>query len=77
MEQGANQTDDGWDWPVMLYFALRYLNVDEEVFWGYTPRKFSALVDAHQFIESQKNGSTKHNGKQESAWTTVDQIPGW
>ena len=51
--------DDTWDWPVLLYVGTVILKRNERQFWRMTPRKLTALTDAHIDLNDGKDRDKK------------------
>lgn len=68
--------DDGWDWPLLLYFGLKELNLTEDEFWAMTPRKFYALLAASIEYKQMMLGENKKKGGKAPVGY-IDQIEGW
>lgn len=47
-------TSDSWDWEQMLYVGTIVLKRSDEHFWLLTPREFTALVQAHIYMNDPK-----------------------
>jgi hypothetical protein len=64
--------DDAWDWPLLLYVGTVTLKRPEKVFWKMTPRKLSALVNAHMTIQGGGEDKSANNTANKPGF--IDQI---
>jgi hypothetical protein len=53
-------TDDGWDWPFLLYAATVMLHMAETNFWIITPCKLQSLIGVYIKVHevSEPNGAS-------------------
>lgn len=71
---------DAWEWPYMLFCAMKFLNIRSEVdFWRMRPRTYFALLSIAIEHERKMNGATDNavDSSVASGETTIDNIPGF
>ena len=70
----ASSSQDGWDWPYILYVGRKWLGYTDEQLWQLTPKQFASQVSVHENVTKQMYGA----GDKPAAPTGfIDQIPGW
>ncbi len=52
-------SDDGWNWPYLLYIGTVLLRRTEAQFWKMTPRTLLALVEVHIELNSSEGSRQK------------------
>ena len=65
----ASSTDDGYDWPYILYIGRKWLGYTDEQTLALTPRQFAAQLRVH--VELMQG----HTDNSQAGF--IDQIPGW
>ena len=75
INQKSNPSQDGWDWPYILYIGRVWLRYTDEQVWRLTPRQFDAQLKVHQKIQEAKYGTAKEDPAKPTGF--IDQIPGW
>lgn len=72
---------DAWEWPYMLFCAMKFLNIKSEVdFWRMRPRTYFALLTIAMEHENRMNGGGGVGSPTQSVAsdvTTIDNIPGF
>jgi hypothetical protein len=76
-------TNDGWDWPWMLFTGTILLGFSEREFWEMTPLKFRTLWDCQREYDEMRYSSSGNNksGRRSNVNKVqdgfIDQIDGW
>ena len=65
-----------WDWTWYYYIGTVVLNMTEEVFWRTTPRKFFALLGAHNRANTNDESEEKKPNK-EVPRATLEDMKAW
>jgi hypothetical protein len=71
----ASTTQDGWDWPYILYVGRKWLGYTDEQVWRLTPKQFASQVSVHENVIKQMHGVD--GSKTDAPSGFIDQIPGW
>jgi uncharacterized phage protein (TIGR02216 family) len=67
-------SDDGWNWPWLLFLGMRELRISEEAFWNMTPCKYYTLLDCAIKLHG---GDKVDKTQSEIPEGYIDQIKGW
>lgn len=65
-------SDDGWDWPMLLYIGTIILLRPEREFWRMVPKKLNALLSVHARINNPEDEDEEGNTKQQTGF--IDQV---
>jgi hypothetical protein len=74
-----NPSQDGWDWPYILYVGRKWLGYTDDQIWSLTPRQFDSQLKVHQDVSKRLygGGSTSTPLPALGGAGFIDQIPGW
>jgi hypothetical protein len=74
-----NPSQDGWDWPYILYVGRKWLGYTDDQIWSLTPRQFYAQLEVHKDVTSKMYGSSSNpvSAVSTAGAGFIDQIPGW
>jgi hypothetical protein len=73
-----NPSQDGWDWPYILYVGRKWLGYTDDQLWSLTPRQFDSQLKVHLDVTKKMHGGTGSSPLPNVGDAGfIDQIPGW